>query len=82
MNAWLTMAALALLTVAPASQEPARDRKKVPVPARTPELRVPAWTKSTLADGRLNAVQKMSTDMLVEAQAMCAINDPGCEACQ
>ena len=33
-NAWLTMAALALLTVAPASQEPAFDRKKVPVPGQ------------------------------------------------
>ena len=51
MNVWLTMAALALLTVAPASQEPALDRKKVPAPAKTPELRVPTWTKSTLANG-------------------------------
>lgn len=45
------MAALTLLTVAPASQDPAFDRKQVPAPSRTPELRVPAWTKSTLANG-------------------------------
>ena len=45
------MAALALLTVAPASQEPAFDRKQVPVPAKAPELHVPAWTKSTLTNG-------------------------------
>ena len=33
------------------SQQPALDRKQVPAPAKTPELRVPAWTKSTLANG-------------------------------
>ena len=35
--------------------------------------------KSTLADGRLNAVQKMPTD---DATKMCSILDPTCEACQ
>ena len=29
----------------------ALDRTKVPPPGKTPELRVPAWTKSTLANG-------------------------------
>ena len=35
--------------------------------------------KSTLADGRLNAVQKMPTD---DSAKMCSILDPTCEACQ
>jgi zinc protease len=29
----------------------ALDRKKIPAPGKTPELRVPAWTKTTLANG-------------------------------
>ena len=37
--------------------------------------------KSTLADGKLNAVQNAPTEFSA-AQPMCLINDPGCEACQ
>ena len=50
MKAWVTLAAIVLLSVAPSAQQ-GLDRKKVPPPAKTPELRVPAWTKSTLANG-------------------------------
>ena len=50
MRAWITLAAVVLLSIAPSAQQ-ALDRKKIPPPAKTPELRVPAWTKSTLANG-------------------------------
>ncbi len=38
--------------------------------------------KSTLADGKLNAVQKVPTDATQEAPKVCSILDPDCEACQ
>lgn len=41
----------AALLSAPAWAQQALDRSKVPPPGRTPELRVPAWTKTTLANG-------------------------------
>jgi zinc protease len=41
---------LLLLSAAPSAQQ-ALDRKTIPPPGKTPELRVPAWTKSTLANG-------------------------------
>jgi zinc protease len=50
MKAWVTLAAVVLLSVAPSAQQ-ALDRKKIPSPGKTPELRVPSWTKSTLANG-------------------------------
>ena len=50
MKAWVTLAAVVLLSIAPSAQQ-ALDRKKIPPPSKTPELRVPAWTKSTLANG-------------------------------
>ena len=50
MRAWVTLAAVVLFSIAPAAQQ-ALDRKKIPPPGKTPELRVPAWTKSTLANG-------------------------------
>ena len=50
MRGWLTFAVLLLLTAAPSAQQ-ALDRKKIPPPGKTPELRVPAWTKSTLGNG-------------------------------
>ena len=50
MKAWVTLAAVVLLSIAPSAQQPL-DRKKIPPPGKTPELRVPAWTKSTLANG-------------------------------
>ena len=50
MKAWVTLAAMVLLSIAPSAQQ-GLDRKKVPPPAKTPELRVPAWTRSTLANG-------------------------------
>ena len=34
-----------------ASARQALDRTKMPAPGKTPELRVPAWTKTTLANG-------------------------------
>lgn len=34
-----------------AQAAPTLDRKKIPPPGRTPALRVPAWTKSTLSNG-------------------------------
>ena len=40
---------IAISTAAAAQQ--AFDRKKVPAPGKTPDLRVPAWTKSTLSNG-------------------------------
>ena len=50
MKAWVTLAAVVLLSIAPSAQQ-ALDRKQIPPPGKTPELRVPAWTKSTLANG-------------------------------
>jgi zinc protease len=44
------MTLAALLSAGPAARQ-ALDRKKIPPPGRTPELRVPSWTKSTLANG-------------------------------
>ena len=35
--------------------------------------------KSTLADGKLNAVQNSNES---EEQSVCSITDPDCEACQ
>ena len=50
MRRWVALAILLLLSAAPSAQQ-ALDRKKIPTPGKTPELRVPAWTKSTLANG-------------------------------
>jgi len=50
MRRWVAFAVLVLLTAAPSAQQ-ALDRKKIPPPGKTPELRVPAWTKSALPDG-------------------------------
>ena len=50
MKRWFAVAALLLLSSSLSAQQ-GLDRKKVPPPGKTPELRVPAWTKSTLSDG-------------------------------
>jgi zinc protease len=50
MKRWIAFAILLLLSAAPSAEQDL-DRKKVPTPGKTPELRVPAWTKSTLANG-------------------------------
>ncbi|HEY7502035.1 MAG TPA: pitrilysin family protein [Vicinamibacterales bacterium] len=48
----LSAAALVLvLCAAGLSAQQALDRKKTPPPGKTPDLRVPAWTKTTLANG-------------------------------
>jgi zinc protease len=44
------VAALAVLAQTTLAQQPL-DRTRIPPPGKTPELRVPAWTKSTLANG-------------------------------
>ncbi|MGH9374043.1 MAG: M16 family metallopeptidase [Vicinamibacterales bacterium] len=44
-------AILAALLAIPASAQQPLDRKKIPAPGKPPELRVPGWTKSTLANG-------------------------------
>jgi zinc protease len=51
-SAWAAAAATVLtaLAVVAAAQE-AFDRKKIPPPGKPPVLRVPVWTKSTLANG-------------------------------
>ena len=41
---------LATLSSAIQAQQPL-DRTKIPPPGKTPELRVPAWTKTALANG-------------------------------
>src|SRR5262249_20468790 len=41
----------ALLTGLPVVAQQGLDRSKIPPPAKTPALRVPAWTKSKLANG-------------------------------
>jgi zinc protease len=55
-----TLAVIAVLTVAVGAQSnqgakgpgsQGFDRTKTPVPGKTPDLRVPAWTKSSLANG-------------------------------
>ena len=50
MRRWIAFAVVLLLSAAPSAQQ-SLDRKKVPPPGKTPELRVPAWTKTTLANG-------------------------------
>ena len=52
MRRWLpiALAAVVALSAAPAARQ-ALDRKKVPAPANAPALRVPAWTKTTMANG-------------------------------
>jgi zinc protease len=50
MRRWVGFAILLLLSAAPSAQQ-GLDRKQIPAPGKTPELRVPAWTKSTLANG-------------------------------
>jgi zinc protease len=44
-------AAAALLFVSTPAAPQGLDRTKTPTPGKTPELRVPAWTKTTLANG-------------------------------
>ena len=50
MRRWGALAVLLLISATPSAQQ-GLDRKKIPTPGKTPELRVPAWTKSTLANG-------------------------------
>ena len=45
-----TLAVIAALTAGAAAQQ-ALDRTKIPPAGKTPDLRVPTWTKSTLANG-------------------------------
>jgi predicted Zn-dependent peptidase len=47
----ITTTAIALLTVASLAGQQILDRAKAPAPGPTPQLRVPAWTKSMLANG-------------------------------
>jgi len=50
MRRWGALAVLLLISATPSAQQ-GLDRKKIPTPGKTPELRVPAWTNSTLANG-------------------------------
>ena len=43
--------ALLAIAISTAAAQQAFDRKKVPAPGKTPDLRVPTWTKSTLSNG-------------------------------
>ena len=45
------VALVAIVLAVDASARQALDRTKVPAPGKTPELRVPTWTKTTLANG-------------------------------
>jgi zinc protease len=45
------LALVVLLMGVTASAQQTLDRSKIPVPGKAPELRVPEWTKSTLANG-------------------------------
>ncbi|MGH9371707.1 MAG: hypothetical protein ACRD15_09270, partial [Vicinamibacterales bacterium] len=44
------VALAAAVSAAPSAQQPL-DRSRIPQPGKAPELRVPAWTKTTLANG-------------------------------
>jgi predicted Zn-dependent peptidase len=50
MKGWFTLALVLCLSITPAAEQ-GLDRKKVPPPGPPPALRVPTWTKSTLANG-------------------------------
>jgi zinc protease len=50
MRAALILTTVVALSAAPHAQQ-GLDRKKIPPPGKAPTLRVPAWTKSTLANG-------------------------------
>ena len=45
------VALVACVLAVDASARQALDRTKVPAPGKTPDLRVPTWTKTTLANG-------------------------------
>src|SRR5450759_3074219 len=47
----LVLVAAAVLLTAVAGAQQNLDRSKAPAPGPTPQLRVPAWTKGTLANG-------------------------------
>ncbi len=51
MRRWLVLVLVARAVASTPAAQQALDRKKIPPPAKTPELRVPAWTKTTLANG-------------------------------
>jgi predicted Zn-dependent peptidase len=48
---WLPVALVAGMAAGAVAQQPKLDRRIIPPPGRTPELRVPGWTKTTLPDG-------------------------------
>ena len=50
---WLPalVATIAFTLPAAIGAQSALDRKKIPPPGKTPELRVPSWTRATLANG-------------------------------
>jgi zinc protease len=50
MRSWTAFAVVLLLSAAPSAQQ-GLDRKKVPAPGKSPELRVPSWTRTPLANG-------------------------------
>jgi zinc protease len=50
MRGWVAFAAALMLSAAPVAQQ-GLDRKKVPPPGKTPELRVPVWTKGAFGNG-------------------------------
>jgi zinc protease len=50
MRRWLVLVFVLALSLTPAAQQ-ALDRRKIPTPDKTPVLRVPAWTTSTLSNG-------------------------------
>jgi len=47
----ITAGTIAAILFTPVAAQQALDRTKVPAPAETPELRVPAWTKTRLSNG-------------------------------
>jgi predicted Zn-dependent peptidase len=47
----VVLVALAGILTITVSAQQALDRTKIPVPGKAPDLRVPAWTKTTLASG-------------------------------
>lgn len=67
-NRWAAFFLVSLLVLTSAANTPAQqalDRNKIPPPGKTPQLRVPAWTKTTLSNGATLVVSEQHNLPLV-----------------
>jgi zinc protease len=65
---WLSIVLVAGAAAGAVAQQPRLDRRVIPTPGKTPELRVPTWTKTTLPDGAELIVSEKHTLPLVSVR--------------